>query len=182
MPSEIASQVTKLFYAFLYRPEPDMYRGTIAAYIEKLEIFPLWVIDRARQRLSDQGGKFPPSAGDFKIECEHVLDPFGIKRSSAPEHQKSLPSPEISYSPVVAQGLRSLLQELAMNVENPEIRRRCQREPDSEQIRKDAEARLAELYAERDKPISLSPQALAIFRQPPNAPKSLEDLERDCLR
>lgn len=166
---EIASEVAKLFAAFLYRPDQDMLRSTIAAYVERLAIFPVAVIERARKILVDRGGRFPPSAGEFRSACFDVADARSPKRPLA-----ALPAPS-PPSAAMAQAVRDLVRELVEKAESPEIRRTCGRKADSEDIRRAAEGRLAQLYDRRDEPLEIGPSLALYLREAAAATKTIED-------
>lgn len=157
-PNELAAEIGKLFAAYpSFRPDASQIRVTIAAFIEQVEGLPLWAVEYARKKTVAKGGSFLPSAGEFAETC----------RNSLPQVKEPIakpPGPAVSRDSEMSRRVGTLMHDLSKQLaavsDDPDIKRRGDmRAP--EDIRKAADARLAELHAERHKPIKLSSEALS---------------------
>jgi hypothetical protein len=155
-PQELAGEVVKMFsgYANFYQP-PEQFRVTVAAYVEKISAYPLRIVSVARQRITDRALPKPPSAGEFRTECERVQYPCGRPPAKAAKPSERGPDSEMAGR--VGSMMADLAKDLAANAENSDLRRRGDRKT-PEEVRREAAAKLDQLYAKRFESIALSPQ------------------------
>ena len=160
---ELAIELTKLFLGFpSHRGDGERHKGTIAVYVEALEGLPLMAVQMGRGKVLQDGGAFPPSAGDFRAVCQRFVprkEPtmFGLPQPG--------PEPEAEPDPRIGAMMRQLVNDLAAKCEGPEARR-LGRETDHDraEAKKDALERLADLQADRDRPLTVSPYLAAQLR------------------
>lgn len=142
-------------YANFYQP-PEQFKLTVSAYVEKIATYPLSVVSRARVRITDRERAKPPNAGELVAECERVQFPCCRKFAKASEPRESPKDPVMVAR--VGSMMADLSRQLAANAEREDLRRRGNALPPDD-VRKDADAKLAALHAERHVPVALSPQA-----------------------